>query len=195
MISLRAIRRFPSIGRPSSAGQSIVEFALIVPLMLLLVVGVADLGRVYTSGIAVEDAAREAADLGAFTTNNWATLSGTYNGPATVELMEERACVSAAGSHLEGYAEGPVTAGGHRTCTNPAFSCTLETAGGASADCSSSGGMVGSTDCSASATEPPCIVHVRMLYAFTMILSLPPLPATIDFARDSRYAVSALPAP
>ncbi len=184
------------VARPNrSAGQSIVEFTLIFPLLLLIVVGVADLGRVYVSAIAVEDAAREAADFGAFTTNNWATISGTYNGPATVELMEERACVSAAGSHLEGYVEGPVTAGGHRTCTNPSFTCTLETAGGASADCASSGGIVGTTDCSNSATEPPCIVHVRMRYTFATLLGLGIVPATIDFARDSRFAVSALPTP
>jgi hypothetical protein len=36
---------------------------------------------------------------------------------------------------------------------------------------------------------------VRMQYAFSMILTLPPLPPVIDFARDSRYAVSALPTP
>ena len=190
----RRARRL-SVGRGTSAGQSVVEFALVFPLMLLLVVAVADAGRVYTSAIAVEDAAREAADFGAFTTNNWATISGTYNGQATVELMEERACVSAAGSHLEGYVEGPVTAGGHRTCTNPTFACTLETAAGQSADCASSGGIVAGQDCSNPATEPPCIVHVRMQYDFRMILAFPPLPPTIDFARDSRYAISALPTP
>jgi TadE-like protein. len=170
----------------------VVEFALIFPLMLLLVVAVADLGRLYTSAIAVEDAAREAADFGAFTTNNWATVNGVYNGPVTVELMENQACASAAGSHLEGYTAGPPTAGGNFTCTNPTFACTLEL-NGQSADCATSGGLVNGTDCSIPTTDPPsCIVHVRMTYAFTMFGALPPLPATINFARDSRYAVSAL---
>ena len=68
-----------SHGGGFSAGQSVVEFALVFPLMLLLVVAVADFGRLYVSAIAVEDAAREAADFGAFTTTNWATVNGTYN--------------------------------------------------------------------------------------------------------------------
>jgi TadE-like protein len=184
-----------SPGSGTSAGQSVVEFALVLPLMLLLVVGIADLGRLYTSAIAVQDAAREAADLGAFTTNYWATISGRYNGQETVERMEERACVSAAGSHLEGYVEGPVTPGGHRTCANPSFVCTLETTAGQSADCISSGGIVASQDCSNPTTEPPCLVHVRMEYNFATILALPLVPQTVDFARDSRYSISALPVP
>jgi TadE-like protein len=194
VLQMRALRHH-STREQASSGQAVVEFALVFPLMLLLVLGVADFGRLYTSAIAVEDAAREAADFGAFSTSYWATLSGVYNGPATVELMEERACVSAAGSHLEGYVEGPVTAGGHRTCTNPSFACTLETAGGQSADCESSGGIVAGIDCSDPATEPPCIVHVRMTYEFSLIGAFAPLPQTLDFARDSRYSISALPTP
>ena len=184
-----------STGEAASVGQAVAEFALVFPLMLLLVLAVADFGRLYTSAIAVEDSAREAADFGAFSTSYWATNAGVYNGPATVELMEERACVSAAGSHLEGYVDGPVTAGGHRTCTNPTFTCTLETAGGQSADCVASGGIVAGIDCSDPATEPPCIVHVRMTYVFTLIGAVGPLPQTFDFGRDSRYSISALPTP
>jgi hypothetical protein len=172
-----------------------VEFALVFPLMLLLVVAVADFGRLYVSAIAVEDAAREAADFGAFTTANWATVSGTYNGPATVAQMEDRACTSASGSHLEGYVAGPPTLGGQATCTNPTFSCTLETTAGQVADCATSGGVVAGIDCANAATEPPCIVHVQMAYDFSMFGAIGPLPATVHFARDSRFSMSALPTP
>jgi TadE-like protein len=194
VISLRVSRRFPSIGRPSSAGQSVVEFALVFPLMLLLVVAVADFGRLYVSAIAVEDASREAADFGAFTSTNWATVSGTYNGPATVAQMEDRACTSASGSHLEGYVAGPLTLGGQATCTNRTFSCTLETLGQA-ADCATSGGVVAVIPCSDPAIEPPCVVHLRMAYDFTMFGAFGPLPATFHFARDSHFSISALPTP
>lgn len=172
-----------------------MAFALVFPLMLLLVVAVADFGRLYVSAIAVEDAAREAADFGAFTTTNWATVNGTYNGPATVAQMEDRACTSASGSHLEGYVSGPPTLGGQATCTNPTFSCTLETTLGQVADCATSGGVVAGIPCSDPAYEPPCVVHVRMAYDFTMFGAFGPLPATFHFARDSHFSISALPTP
>ena len=44
-----------------SKGQSIVEFALVVPVMLLLLGGAIDLGRVFYSQIAITDSAREGA--------------------------------------------------------------------------------------------------------------------------------------
>lgn len=42
-----------------------VEFALIMPVLLILIVGVADLGRAFAAGIVVEGAARDGAELGA----------------------------------------------------------------------------------------------------------------------------------
>jgi hypothetical protein len=43
-------------------GQSAVEFALLLPLLLVLALGTADLGRVFVAGIVVESAARDAAE-------------------------------------------------------------------------------------------------------------------------------------
>jgi Flp pilus assembly protein TadG len=48
-----------------NAGQSLVEFAITLPLLLLLVVGVFDLGRVIYYYSAVLNAAREGARYGA----------------------------------------------------------------------------------------------------------------------------------
>ena len=50
--------------RPAS-GQAIVELALILPVLLLLLVGALDLGRVFYSQITINDAAREGALEGA----------------------------------------------------------------------------------------------------------------------------------
>lgn len=47
--------------RPVS-GQSLVEFALVLPLLLVLLVAVADFGRIFAAGIAVEAATRDAAE-------------------------------------------------------------------------------------------------------------------------------------
>jgi Flp pilus assembly protein TadG len=50
----------------SRRGQSIVETALLLPLLMLLVMGSADLGRVFYYSIAVTNAAREAARQGTY---------------------------------------------------------------------------------------------------------------------------------
>jgi Flp pilus assembly protein TadG len=173
--------------RKRQAGQSVTEFALVVPVLLVLLIAISDFGRFYASAVAVEAAGREAADFGAFDAGNWTAA----NAPNTVVLMEERACVAAAGSHLEGYATTDPT---NKTCTNPAMTCTLEV-GGLSADCATSGGFVGASDCSAAATEPPCVVHVQMTYQFQTLLSIPPMPPSVGIVRDSRFVVSSLVAP
>ena len=55
-------------------GQSLVEVALVLPLLLLLVLGMVDVGRIYALKVAVTNAAREAAIYAA--RDPGATLSG-----------------------------------------------------------------------------------------------------------------------
>jgi Flp pilus assembly protein TadG len=168
----------------------VVEFALVVPVLLLIVIAVADFGRLYNAAVAVESAAREAADYGAFQADNWSSTSPA-NITTTLQEMQRRACTAARGSHLEGY----VGAEDGSTCSNPSFTCTLEW-GGASQPCVSSGGFVGTNDCSAIATQSKataaCTVHVHLDYDFRLILGLLPFPDSITFGRDSRFRVSDL---
>lgn len=49
----------------SRHGQSLVEFALVLPMLLVLLLGIADFGRVFAAGIALEAAARNAAEAAA----------------------------------------------------------------------------------------------------------------------------------
>lgn len=69
--SKRVVRGWPVIrsskGDWSVAlrGQSMVEFALVLPMLLILLLGVADFGRVFAAGITIEAAARNAAEAGA----------------------------------------------------------------------------------------------------------------------------------
>jgi len=51
-----------------SRGQSLAEFTLVLPIMLVLLLTVADFGRLFASGITIESAARAAAE----------TAAGTY---------------------------------------------------------------------------------------------------------------------
>jgi Flp pilus assembly protein TadG len=53
------IRRGPH--RPRSRGQALVEFALIIPLFLLMLFGIIDIGRVIWANDALTNAAREGA--------------------------------------------------------------------------------------------------------------------------------------
>jgi PKD repeat protein len=53
--------RAPARRRPGWRGQSVVEFALIIPVFLVLAATAIDLGRIYYSQITVNDAAREGA--------------------------------------------------------------------------------------------------------------------------------------
>lgn len=170
-------------------GQSVVEFALVLPVILLLLIGIADLGRLYTSAVAIESAAREAADFGAFEADNWAAV----NIATTLEGMEQRACTAAAGSHLQDYQS---TDPDDKTCTNPSFACMLEH-NGASTDCESSGGFANGIECwnpadPTTETGPPCTVHVRMEYQFHLLLAIPPFPSTIAISRDSYFRISDL---
>ena len=52
--------------RPSATrGQSLVEFTLILPIMMIVLLLVADFGRLFAAGITIESAARTAAEVAA----------------------------------------------------------------------------------------------------------------------------------
>src|SRR6476659_4703004 len=55
----------PAADRTRTLGQSMVEFALILPVMLLLVAAAVDLGRLFFAYVAVENAAKEGVLYGA----------------------------------------------------------------------------------------------------------------------------------
>ena len=65
-----------------SAGQAIVETALILPILMLLVMGSADLGRIFYYSIAITNATREAARQGTY--YDPISMSNPYNGYAQV---------------------------------------------------------------------------------------------------------------
>lgn len=57
--------RTSSPDRRRSRGQALVEFALIVPLFAIMLFGVIDFGLAFDASIAISNAAREGARLGA----------------------------------------------------------------------------------------------------------------------------------
>ncbi len=160
-------------------GQSLVEFALVLPIVLLLLVGVADMARVYTTMITVESAAREAADFGSYGSNNWSA----DNRASTLAAIEERACV--ASRHLTDY-DGTRT-----TCSNPTVTTTLLLPGGAPATESSGCDQ-------ADRVGGPCRVQVDLDYTFDLIVPIAldingvryGFPESLTFRRTAIFANS-----
>lgn len=69
----------PPVDRPSRArrrGQALVEFALIVPIMLFLLVIATDFGRLFFSYIQINNAAREGAAAGMYAPTGLVAITG-----------------------------------------------------------------------------------------------------------------------
>jgi Flp pilus assembly protein TadG len=178
--------------RGAQDGQSVVEFALILPLLLIVLLAVVDFARIYTTMLSVESAAREAADYGTtLGAGRWQPGSPM---DATVSEMRRRACVAA--RNLPDYT-GPDDA-----CTNPSFAYCLTP---------SIGGACGPVDpvaaCDDPERDPPCSVTVTLTYVFHLLAPLNielmgvhlGFPSTLTFSRDSTFAMTdialATPAP
>ncbi len=73
-ISLFETKLASADGNANRRGQSVVELALVVPLLLLLLVGVIEIGRYASYSIVVSNAARAGAQYGA---QNLATAADT----------------------------------------------------------------------------------------------------------------------
>lgn len=90
--------------RRAEAGQSLVEVAMLMPVLVLILAGILDLGRAYMTLVALNDAAAEGAA--------YAALHPTY----TTQIVQRTASSSSALVSLEpsmvsvAYAE-PLTAG------------------------------------------------------------------------------------
>jgi Flp pilus assembly protein TadG len=160
--------------RQRERGQSVVEFALVLPIMFVLLMAIVDFARIYTTMIAVESGAREAADYGAFGSQRWQAVKVDD----TVEEMERRACIAT--SNLPDYV------GDATTCTNPAFGYELT-----------------GSNCDDPTNEPPCRVTVTLTYDFTVFVPFRfeimgveyGIPSSITFSRDSTFAITDIQIP
>jgi len=180
--------------RDAHRGQSLVEFILILPLMLVIFVAIVDLARVYATILSVESAAREAADWGSFQSSNWVgdETDPDSNRAKTVAGMIQRACTAA--SNTPDYDEPGGTVD-HATCTNPSFEYVLIDENGAD--------VTSDPTCADEDTEPPCRVKVTLTHTFTLIVPLNftvrdftiGFPTELTVVRDSVFAMSDLEIP
>ena len=168
-----------------SGGQALTEFALIVPIMLILLLGIADLSRIYATQLTIESAAREAADYGAYISSQWAGDPATKDTSSdkTVTAMTNRVCV--ASSKLTDFK------GDSADCTNPTIEVSLVDKTGKRGDWAA--------DCDKPARAPePCRVRVDLDYTFNLISPFGidffgvrlGLPSSLTFTRTSIFAIS-----
>jgi Flp pilus assembly protein TadG len=105
---LRATRWAKKFGLgPRNEGQSLVEFAFIIPILLMMVMGILDFARAYNVNQVVTNASREGARvaiLSATAAGNVTTTINTYIASANLP-----GCVSAGGNWGGGGASGGAT--------------------------------------------------------------------------------------
>jgi Flp pilus assembly protein TadG len=65
MTAPRPLRKLGRQLRRSERGQSLVEFAMVLPLFLIIVFGIVDFGRAYSAYVQLNNGAREGARYGA----------------------------------------------------------------------------------------------------------------------------------
>jgi Flp pilus assembly protein TadG len=75
-------------------GSAVVEFALLVPVLLLLVMGIAEFGRAYNIQTTVSEAAREGVRVMALQNDVVAARSTTKAAASTLNLTDSQISVS-----------------------------------------------------------------------------------------------------
>lgn len=150
------LRRRPAPSNRTSGerGQSLVELALVVPVLLLLLGGAIDLGRVFYSQIAITDAAREGA--------LWAVQHpGSWN-----QGCDTQAITPTNPDQVTCHAVGEST-GGFATVSAADVTCS-------STDPAAPGGTV--TPCSGAAPAPGASVWVTVRGTFKLAMGGTTLP-------------------
>jgi Flp pilus assembly protein TadG len=140
------------LGPVAERGQALVETALVFPLLILLLLGTAELARVAYAAIEVANAAKAGVAYGA---QNTATSSDT-TGIQTAALIDA--------NDLAATLSTTVTVTG--VCSNPAVLCT-----GAGSTCTNS-------DCSDAGDHIENILTVSTSASFDPLIHLPGLPNT-----------------
>jgi Flp pilus assembly protein TadG len=145
----------------SEDGSSILETALILPVMILMLVGAVDFGRAYYVAIEVNSAAHAAALYGA---QNFTDITG-MTAVATANATDVRGMTASASYGCECYdgsSAVPLCATAPAACIAP----------GAAAGSSNIGNVV-------------YYVQVKTKATYTPVLSFPGIPASISLSGQS----------
>ncbi|HVM19769.1 MAG TPA: TadE/TadG family type IV pilus assembly protein [Egibacteraceae bacterium] len=152
-----------TLKRKRSRGQSLAEFALILPLLITLTGAAMDFARVYQASITLQTATRNAAE---FTATRSVSQSGAQTEAQRVVCTETQ--------NLPGFTAG--SGGSIPTCTAPTVTVTSFT--------------VSTTAPGASATYPLATSVVHAELPFRTVIPWPWLPGgTWDIGTTQTYTV------
>lgn len=210
----------PPLRRPAQrlgSGQSVVEFTLVLPIVLVLLIVVGDFARLFATGIAVESAARDAAEVAAqeYLRNPPAPIGSpipTPGDPAYYSAVHgyaiDTVCKELNGLPNAGYVPGGSVVFGHCTgiptlvCVHdgadPDSSCqTIAPSGTSPApQCGSFAASALPSSAQAGGTETSRYIEVRVCYRFSTLLNVPsiagiPLPfGDFYLERDRVFTVA-----
>lgn len=138
-------------------GQSLVEFALAVPLLAVTLLGGADMARAYAAQLAVQNGARAGAEESA--------LDVTPTGADAIAAVQNEI----------GRTPG-------LTAANAAVTVTYTLVDGSSV-CT---GAADIQQAGTSALGAPCYVNVRVRYTFSTLIAWPGLPQSFALDRTTR---------
>jgi Flp pilus assembly protein TadG len=95
-------------------GQALVEFGLVLPVMLVIFLGIVDFGRAFYAGVLAEQAARDAARLGAGAIPNNGITTDTLQNQAYTALGWPNAACSGCWNSLGLTGTPTVRIGGYQ---------------------------------------------------------------------------------
>lgn len=165
----------------AARGQSLVEFALVLPLLLLLLLGIADFGRIFTAAIASEAAVRNAAEAAALVYIQLDQQDGSLNGNLTQpEYDQLRALALDVGCREAERIPGRTLSGS--VCTMPWFAACIHDNAAGDANCGQNafsapaecGHMSDTwTAVRSGPTDGRPYVEVRLCYRFDPLIAVP----------------------
>jgi Flp pilus assembly protein TadG len=153
--------------KTAEGGQSLAEFALMLPFLCLLLVGIVELGRAVYITIVVNNAATAGVEFGSQNATTASKLTGT---PAS---MQNSALCDANGSNAVGTCNtsGILTAAG----ITPSSGCVCDTGSGASCNPMPTNGSCANFSCTGTVVE---CVNVTTTASFHSLFTYPGLPQT-----------------
>ncbi|WP_273834373.1 TadE/TadG family type IV pilus assembly protein [Guptibacillus sedimenti] len=86
----------------SEKGQSMVEFALVLPILVMLLFGIIDFGRIFHTYLAIDHASREAARTASIGENDAAIVSTAVASASSIHLTAGQVAVSPGGTKSSG---------------------------------------------------------------------------------------------
>jgi hypothetical protein len=200
MTSLRVRRpgqRRQATRGSATRGQSLVEFALVTPILVVLILAIADFGRIFATGVLIEAAARDGAEVAAndYLANPPGPLGSPSTGTSTyydaLHLLAARAvCAEMRELPNTTYSGGDCpTMPLVQVCVHDSvdMQCAVPPTGYApmAPDCTDFPGPP--TNSQQSSTER--WVEVRVCYRFTTLLGVAPLPSEVWLQRSRMFAI------